>query len=43
MFFLDALAYMLSIIHGSLNDSLSTFDDVNITKPIGFEFFSLFL
>ena len=40
---MDALAHMSSIIQGSLNDSLPTFDNVNIAKPIGFEFFSLFL
>ena len=43
MFFMDALAHVSSIIQGSLNDSLPTFDNVNIAKSIGFEFFSLFL
>ncbi len=43
MFFLDALAHMISIIHGSINSSLPTFNNVTIAKPIGFEFFSLFL
>jgi len=40
---MDALAHMSSIIQDNLNDSLPTFDYVNIAKAIGFEFFSLFL
>ena len=43
MFFLDALAHMISFIHGSLNASLSIFNNANIVKSIGFESFSLFL